>query len=79
MQPRVSVKARTNVLSCCYTGSRKPGPHLSLIRTKHTNQYRPYQYMTFPAERQNMTKKEEIAPIGQTYENPLGTKDEKAG
>ena len=74
MNPRVSIKIRTNVLSCCYTGSRKPGPHQSLIRTKHTNQYWPYQYMTFPADRQNMKKEEDIAPLGQTYEKSLGNK-----
>ena len=74
MNPRVSIKIRTNVLSCCYTGSRKPGPHQSLIRTKHTNQYRPYQYMAFPADRQNMKKEEEIAPLGQTYGKSLGNK-----
>ena len=74
MQPCVSIKTRTNVLFCCYTGSRKPGPHQSLIRTNHTNQYRPYQYMPCPADRQNMKKKEEIVPIGQTYGKSLENK-----
>ena len=74
MNPRVSIKIRTNVLFCCYTGSRKPDLNLSLIRTNHTNQYRPYQYMTFPADRQNMKKEEEIASLGQTYGKSLENK-----
>ena len=30
--------------------------------------------MTFPADRQNMKKEEEIVPIGQTYGKSLGNK-----
>jgi hypothetical protein len=30
--------------------------------------------MTFPADRQNMKKKEEILPLGQTYGKSLGNK-----